>query len=177
MIKDRPQRLDRIFSRAPVFFITFCTRNRKRIDPLNSANNALVKYGKEALEKFNVAVGRYVIMPDHVHFFVRGDANFVLSRWVGGLKHAIELRLRETGTLAIRNDGFHKYPPSQKIDDQSPRGGTSRERWKPPLFISDNSSQRPVLRPSRNILRAMTPIGATRWGRGGSGDLDYVPRI
>ena len=52
VIKDRPQRLDRIFSRAPVFFITFCTRNRKRIDPLNSANNALVKYGKEALEKF-----------------------------------------------------------------------------------------------------------------------------
>ena len=43
VIKDRPQRLDRIFSPAPVFFITFCTRNRKRIDPLTSASNALVK--------------------------------------------------------------------------------------------------------------------------------------
>ena len=100
-IKDRPQRLDRIFSRAPVFFITFCTRNRKRIDPLNSANNALVKYGKEALEKFNVAVGRYVIMPDHVHFFVRGDANFVLSRWVGGLKRAISVAVSEDGQTRL----------------------------------------------------------------------------
>jgi len=63
VIKDRPRRLDHIFSRAPVFFITFCTRDRKRIDPLTNANNALVKYGKDALEKFNVAVGRYVIMP------------------------------------------------------------------------------------------------------------------
>ena len=100
VIKDRPRRLDHIFSRAPVFFITFCTRDRKRIDPLTNANNALVKYGKDALEKFNVAVGRYVIMPDHVHFFVRGDPNFALSPWVGGLKRAISVAVSKDAVVA-----------------------------------------------------------------------------
>ena len=100
VIKDRPRRLDHIFSRAPVFFITFCTRDRKRIDPLTNANNALVKYGKDALEKFNVGVGRYVIMPDHVHFFVRGDPNFALSPWVGGLKRAISVAVSKDAVVA-----------------------------------------------------------------------------
>ena len=31
----------------------------------------------------NVAVGRYVIMPDHVHLFVRGSEVFELGPWVG----------------------------------------------------------------------------------------------
>jgi REP element-mobilizing transposase RayT len=30
-------------------------------------------------------------MPDHVHFFVRGDPDFVLSSWVGGLKRAMSV--------------------------------------------------------------------------------------
>ena len=43
------------------------------------------------MRDFNVAVGRYVIMPDHVHLFVQGDPNFLLSAWVGGLKRAMSL--------------------------------------------------------------------------------------
>jgi REP element-mobilizing transposase RayT len=42
-----------------------------------------------AAETFNVAVGRYVIMPDHVHLFVRGDYNFRLGPWIGALKQAL----------------------------------------------------------------------------------------
>ena len=42
---------------------------------------------------YNIAVGRYVIMPDHIHLFVTGDPDFVLSRWVGGLKRAIAVAL------------------------------------------------------------------------------------
>ena len=38
------------------------------------------------LNKFNVALGRYVIMPDHVHLFVRGDQDLILSSWIGGLE-------------------------------------------------------------------------------------------
>lgn len=36
-----------------------------------------------------MALGRYVIMPDHLHFFVRGDQTFRLGIWVKGLKRAI----------------------------------------------------------------------------------------
>ena len=28
---------------------------------------------------YNIAVGRYVIMPDHIHLFATGDPDFVLS--------------------------------------------------------------------------------------------------
>jgi hypothetical protein len=35
-------------------------------------------------------VGRYVIMPDHVHLFVRGSQVFRLGPWVGLLKQALE---------------------------------------------------------------------------------------
>jgi hypothetical protein len=30
-----------------------------------------------------------VIMPDHVHLFVRGDYNFRLGPWIGALKQAL----------------------------------------------------------------------------------------
>jgi len=36
-------------------------------------------------------------MPDHVHLFVRGDANFSLSKWVAGLKRAIASALEVRG--------------------------------------------------------------------------------
>jgi len=49
------------------------------------------------MREFNTAVGRYVIMPDHVHIFVCGSGEFVLSRWVAGLKRAIAVALQATG--------------------------------------------------------------------------------
>ena len=33
-------------------------------------------------------------MPDHVHLFVRGDRDFKLSSWIGGLKRAISVALK-----------------------------------------------------------------------------------
>jgi len=86
MIKGRPPRLSQIFQSydAPLFFVTVCTLHRHRFSSLKTANDALVVYGTRAIEEFNVALGRYVIMPDHLHFFVRGDQNFVLGNWVKG---------------------------------------------------------------------------------------------
>ena len=91
MIKGRPPRLSQIFQSydAPLFFVTVCTLHRHRFPSLKAANDALVVYGTRAIKEFNVALGRYVIMPDHLHFFVRGDQNFVLGNWVKGLKRAI----------------------------------------------------------------------------------------
>jgi putative transposase len=88
MIKDRPRRLDLIYPDSPVFFVTFCTRDRKQISSLEKATQAFEHYANRAADEFNIAVGRYVIMPDHVHFFVRGGPDFLLSNWVAGLKRA-----------------------------------------------------------------------------------------
>jgi REP element-mobilizing transposase RayT len=89
MIKDRPHRLGLIYVNQLLYFITFATRDRKRISLLDRAQVALAQYGHSAMSKFNVALGRYVIMPDHVHLFVRGDRNFTLSSWIGGLKRDV----------------------------------------------------------------------------------------
>jgi len=91
MIKGRPPRLSQIFQSydAPLSFVTVCTLHRRRFPSLKTAQEALVVYGTRAISEFNVALGRYVIMPDHLHFFVRGDRNFVLGNWVKGLKRAI----------------------------------------------------------------------------------------
>lgn len=93
MIKDRPHRLDLIYSNQPLYFITFATRDRKRIPSLDGAQTVLEQYARRATENFNVSLARYVIMPDHVHLFVRGDRNFTLSSWIGGLKRAISVTL------------------------------------------------------------------------------------
>jgi REP element-mobilizing transposase RayT len=93
MIKDRPRRLKLIYVGQPLFFVTFCTRDRRRISSLDRAQIALEEYGRIAIEQFNVGLGRYVIMPDHVHLFVRGDSDFKMSVWVDGLKRAISVAL------------------------------------------------------------------------------------
>jgi REP element-mobilizing transposase RayT len=35
-------------------------------------------------------------MPDHLHFFVRGNNDFNLAQWVNGLKRAISVRIGAT---------------------------------------------------------------------------------
>jgi REP element-mobilizing transposase RayT len=94
MIKDRPHRLDLIYIHQPLYFVTFATRDRKEIPSLDCAQVALEQYGRCAIAKFNVGLGRYVIMPDHVHLFVRGGRDFTLSSWVGGLKRAMSVALK-----------------------------------------------------------------------------------
>jgi putative transposase len=94
MIKDRPHRLDLIYINQPLYFVTFSTRDRKSIPLLERAQIALEEYGHCAIAKFNSALGRYVIMPDHVHLFVRGERDFTLSSWVGGLKRAMSVAVK-----------------------------------------------------------------------------------
>ena len=94
MIKDRPHRLDLTYINQPLYFVTFAARDRKTIRSLNGAQDVLEEYARRAHENFNIALGRYVIMPDHVHLFVRGGRDFALSSWIGGLKRAISLTLK-----------------------------------------------------------------------------------
>jgi len=94
MIKDRPPRLDLSYINQPLYFVTFATRDRKTIPSLDGAQVALEKYARRARENSKVALGRYVMMPDHVHLFVRGGRDFKLSPWIGGLKRTISVALK-----------------------------------------------------------------------------------
>ena len=94
MIKDRPHRLDLIYINQPLYFITFATRDRRRIRSLDSARLAIGRYSHRGIASFSVALARYIIMPDHVHLFVRGGPDFTHSSWVGGLKRAMSVALK-----------------------------------------------------------------------------------
>ena len=44
-----------------------------------------------------VWVGRYVMMPDHLHVFVSAEDSVALSRWAGSLKKYMAAKFRERG--------------------------------------------------------------------------------
>lgn len=85
----RPPRLGRLFATGPLYFVTFCTHERQQFLAKDKIHTAFVLFAKRAARNFNIAVGRYVIMPDHVHLFVRGDHTFRLGTWIGTLKQAL----------------------------------------------------------------------------------------
>ena len=106
----RPLRLQGIFATDPLYFVTFCAHERQRFLANAEVHAAFVLFAKRAEYNFNVAVGRYVIMPDHVHLFVRGDCNFRLGPWIGALKQTLAkaARLpREKGQ--IWEEGFFDH--------------------------------------------------------------------
>ena len=87
---DRPPRLDWVFQRydPPLYFVTFNTHNRQKLLANSHVQNALVNFAHEG-EARGIGVGRYVIMPDHVHLFVRGSLDFSLRQWVRILKRVL----------------------------------------------------------------------------------------
>jgi len=83
-----PPRLRWIFAHNPLFFVTFCTYGRRKLLGSDAVHAAFVTFATHANSQHSIAVGRYVIMPDHVHLFVRGPDDFQVGPWVGRLKQA-----------------------------------------------------------------------------------------
>jgi putative transposase len=77
-----------------VYFVTFCTHHRRAILANSAVKDAFQEFAMRGGVKRNVAVGRYVIMPDHIHLFVCGPDDFVLGRWVGSLKQTLAKAMR-----------------------------------------------------------------------------------
>jgi putative transposase len=90
---ELPPRLDRIFLHNPVFFVTFCTHQRRKLLATGSIHIAFQNFANQAYAEHNIAVGRYVIMPDHLHLFVCGSYGFELGRWIGMLKQYLAKRV------------------------------------------------------------------------------------
>ena len=108
MIKNRPRRLERLFVDSPLFFLTIGTRDRKQIPSLELSHETFVRYAVRAWEQFNVAVGRYVVMPTHLHLFVQGDTTFDVSQWTAGLKRALSKAVA-AGSAGLWQPGFFDH--------------------------------------------------------------------
>ena len=64
----------------------------------DTVHNSFVRFSRRAYEEHGIAVGRYVIMPDHIHLFVCGLNDFELGRWMGMLKQCLEKALGATAS-------------------------------------------------------------------------------
>jgi putative transposase len=86
-----------------------CTMYRRHFPSSAIVQKSLRDYAERGISDFNVAVGRYVIMPDHLHLFVRGDRHFVLREWAKGLKRTISIGLAERAKTFQWQPGFFDH--------------------------------------------------------------------
>lgn len=84
-----PRRLDIIFPRDPLYFVTCCTYRRRPYLANDRVHEAFVRFGKRAQDDFGIGVGRYVVLPDHLHLFVALPDGVKLGDWVGTLKRVL----------------------------------------------------------------------------------------
>ena len=81
------RRLDRIWPDSPIYFNTMCTKNRRSVLARDEASEILIREWDAAHWRYGWAEGRYVIMPDHVHFFCRPEPGTrKLSEFIGAWK-------------------------------------------------------------------------------------------
>ena len=65
----RLKRLDRLFTSQPLYFVTTNTEDRKPILANAKVHEDFRKFCETGLTR-GVFVGKYVLMPDHIHLFV-----------------------------------------------------------------------------------------------------------
>ena len=95
----RPVRLDWVFSELrPFYFVTFNTSKRSRTLARTEVHDIFRTFCERALDQYDIAVGRYVLMPDHIHLFVAfPPTGITLSRWVQSLKSLLGKQLLRLG--------------------------------------------------------------------------------
>jgi putative transposase len=95
--KRRLRRLDLVFVRASIYFVTACTESRRNILAKPSIHETLLRFGKEG-PSHGAWIGAYVIMPDHLHLFIAtDDEKIAISAWMKSLKNSISKTLRANG--------------------------------------------------------------------------------
>jgi REP element-mobilizing transposase RayT len=104
----KPRRLESLFQRygPPVYFVTFNVRGRRKLLANAAAHSALISYGEIGIGR-GYALGRYVIMPDHIHLFVSGSHHLALGSWVAGLKRVVAAAV--AGGRSIWQRGFFDH--------------------------------------------------------------------
>ncbi len=118
----RPPRLPLVFQGLrPLYFVTFNTHSRAQSLADPAIHQAFLQFSRNAPDH-GFAVGRYVIMPEHIHLFVGVDASGDLTRWVQALKSILGKQLWRMGMPKPHwQEGFF---------DHLLRGGESyEEKW------------------------------------------------
>ncbi len=88
-VRKHLKRLDTISVAVPVYFVTICVADRRPLLANDEAADILRSEWQAASGRYGWTVGRFVVMPDHVHFFCACDETETsksLSIFIGGFK-------------------------------------------------------------------------------------------
>jgi REP element-mobilizing transposase RayT len=100
------RRLDRIWLDSPIYFITMCTKDRRAVLARDKVTEILIEEWRAARERHGRVVGRYVIMPDQVHFFCRRELGATkLSQFSGAWKSWTSRKIH-VGWAAVSDRGY-----------------------------------------------------------------------
>lgn len=98
--RGRPPRLANVFIADPIYFITFCTWRKASLLASRDVDHAFRRAAHDA-QVHAIAVGKYMIMPDHIHCFIRvggegqiGLAGKALKRAITKVVHATQADVR-----------------------------------------------------------------------------------
>jgi len=90
----QPSRLGEIWYSCPVYYLTLVAHNRNHICANAAMQAAFIAFAERATHR-GVSVGRYVLMPDHIHLFAAFSPESVpLSKWIKSLKNSLSKCLR-----------------------------------------------------------------------------------
>ena len=109
--RHRPPRIDRLHPGVqPFYFVTFNTRARARLLADPGVHAAFRQFCLRAGDH-GAAVGRYVIMPNHIHVFVMMPREGLrLEAWVKSLKSVLGKVLAEHGAAKPHwQEGFFDH--------------------------------------------------------------------
>ena len=84
----RPPRLSRVFDSSPLYYVTFNTWERKSLLANDRVHDAFRGYAQKNAHR-GLVVGRYVIMPDHIHLFVREGPEQKLAQYIRLMKQVL----------------------------------------------------------------------------------------
>jgi putative transposase len=108
------------FNTPVIIFLTVCTKSRKSILASDAAHQALLAAWREAPLWL---VGRYIVMPDHVHLFCAPAelSSLPLERWAKFWKSRVALAWPNKSDSPIWQRHFW--------DTQLRRGDSYSEKW------------------------------------------------
>ena len=101
------------FADTPMIFLTVCTADRRRLLSCTDAHATLHSLWQQSAERNGWFVGRYMIMPDHVHLFARQAREACrmkdwIKMWKSMSTRALKLKLGLSGSLWQR-DYFDRF--------------------------------------------------------------------
>jgi putative transposase len=106
------RRLERVWIDWPIYFITTCTFRRRAILASNAVAGILIEEWRTAHDGHGWVIGRYVVMPEHVHFFCSAELDAkalptFMQAWKQWTSKRIARQLNLSGT--VWQEGFFDH--------------------------------------------------------------------